>query len=57
LSSFLGEVLDDAGGGDVDHDLVCGRRRQLVHLEDLDGLATCRDPGHSHPVRHTLVAS
>src|SRR6266511_3821190 len=47
----------DAGGGDVDQDLVFGRRRQLVHLEDLDGLAECCDPGRSHPVRRTLLAS
>src|SRR4051812_42536667 len=47
----------DAGGGDVEQDLVCGRRRQLVHLEDLHALAACRDPGHSHPDRHTLVTS
>jgi hypothetical protein len=47
----------DAGGDDVDEDLACGRRRQLVHLEDLDGLAECCDPGCSHPVRRTLLAS
>src|SRR5215218_1743618 len=29
----------DAGGDDVDEDLVSGRCRRLVHLEDLDGLA------------------
>jgi hypothetical protein len=46
----------DAGGDDVDEDLVSGRRRRLVHLEDLDGLAECRDPGRSHPVRRTLLA-
>jgi hypothetical protein len=38
----------DAGGEDVDQDLVCGRRRRLVHLEDLDWLAECPDPGRSH---------
>jgi hypothetical protein len=32
-------------------------RRQLVHLEDLDGLAECCDPGRSHRVGRTLVAS
>ena len=47
----------DAGGGDVDQDLVCARRRQLVHLKDLDGLPECRDPGRLHPVRRTLLAS
>jgi len=47
----------DAGSGDVEQDLVCGRGHQLVHLEDLDGLAARGDPGHSHPVRHTLMAS
>src|SRR5215218_11442495 len=47
----------DAGGNDVDEDLACGRPRQLVHLEDLDGLAECCDPGRSHPVRRTLLAS
>src|SRR5947208_3897341 len=47
----------DAGGDDVDEDLAGGRRRQLVHLEDLDGLAECCDPGRSHPVRRTLLAS
>jgi hypothetical protein len=47
----------DAGGGDVDQDLVCGRRRQLVHLKDLDGLAECCDPGRSHPAPRTLLAS
>jgi hypothetical protein len=44
-------------GDDVDEDLACGRRRQLVHLEDLDGLTECCDPGRSHPVRRTLLAS
>jgi hypothetical protein len=34
----------DPGGGDVEQDLVCGTRRQFVHLEDLDGLAACRVP-------------
>ena len=29
----------NARGGDVDQDLVCARRRQLVQLKDLDGLA------------------
>src|SRR6266511_133049 len=47
----------DAGGGDVDQDLVFGRRRQLVHLKDLDGLAECSDPGRSHPAARTLLAS
>jgi hypothetical protein len=47
----------NASGGDVDQDLVCARRRQLVHLKDLDGLAECSDPGRSHPVRRTLLAS
>src|SRR4051812_40152700 len=47
----------DAGGNDVDEDLACGRRRKLVHLEDLDGLPECRDPSRSHPVRRTLLAS
>src|SRR5439155_1822143 len=42
---------------DVDEDLACGRRCQLAHLEDLDGLAECCDPGRSHPVRLTLLAS
>src|SRR3954453_22687762 len=46
----------DAGGDDVDEDLACARRRQLVHLKDLDGLAECSDPGRSHPVRRTLLA-
>jgi len=41
----------DPGGRDVEQDLVWGRRRQLVHLKDLDRLASCRDPGHSHPVQ------
>jgi hypothetical protein len=47
----------DAGGCDVDQDLVGGRRRQLVHLKDLDRLAECCDPSRSHPVRRTLLAS
>src|SRR5438270_1660385 len=47
----------DPGGNDVDEDLACRRRRKLVHLEDLDGLAECCDPGRSHPVRRTLLAS
>jgi hypothetical protein len=47
----------DAGGNDVDEDLVCGRRRKIVHLEDLDGLAECCDPSRSHRVRPTLLAS
>src|SRR4029450_1871584 len=47
----------DAGGGDVDEDFACGRRRQLVYLEDLDGLAECCDSGRSHPVRCSLLAS
>src|SRR5438034_11732100 len=47
----------NASGGDVDQDLVCARRRKLVHLKDLDGLAECSDPGRSHPVRRTLLAS
>src|SRR5436190_562919 len=47
----------NASGGDVDQDLVCARRRQLVHLKDLDGLAECSDPGRSHPGRRTLLAS
>ena len=34
---------------DVDQDLACGWRRRLVHLEELDGLAECCDPGRSHP--------
>ena len=38
----------DACGGDVDQDLVCGRRLRLVHVEDLDGLAERCDPGRSH---------
>src|SRR5438045_3059893 len=43
----------DAGGDDVDEDLVSGRRRRLVDLEHLDGLAKCFDPGHSlAPRRH-----
>ena len=29
----------------------------LVQLEDLDGLAECCDPGRSHTVRRTLLAS
>jgi hypothetical protein len=41
----------DAGGDDVDQDLACAGRRRLVHLEDLDGLAECSDPGYSHSVR------
>jgi hypothetical protein len=47
----------DPGGRDVEQDLACDRRRQLVHLEDLDGLAECRDPGNSHPVQRTLLTS
>jgi hypothetical protein len=47
----------DAGGDDVDQDLACGRRHRLVHLEDLDRFAECCDPGRSHPVRRTLLAS
>src|SRR4051794_24936757 len=47
----------DAGGDDVDEDLACCRRRQLVYLEDLDGVAECCDPGRSHRVRLTLLAS
>jgi hypothetical protein len=46
----------NASGGNVDQDLVCARRRQLVHLKDLDGLPECCDPGSSHPVRRTLLA-
>src|SRR2546421_11914585 len=46
----------DAGGDDVDEHLAWSRRRRLVHLEDLDGLAECCDPGRSHPVRRTLPA-
>jgi hypothetical protein len=43
----------DARGDDVDQNLVSGRCRRLVHLEDLDGLAKCFDPGHSlAPRRH-----
>src|SRR3954466_6741754 len=38
----------DAGGDDVDQDLACGRRRRLVHLEDLDRLAECCDPSRAH---------
>jgi len=34
----------DAGGDDVDEDIACCGRRQLVHLEDLDGLAECCVP-------------
>src|SRR3954447_26193671 len=49
--------VTDAGGDDVDQDLACCRRRQLIHLEDLDRLAECCDPGRSHPVRRTLLAS
>src|SRR5207244_147271 len=45
----------DSGSRDVEQDLVWGRRRQLVHIEDLDGLASCRDPGHSHPVQRSAV--
>jgi hypothetical protein len=41
----------DAGGDDVDEDIACCRRCQLVHLEELDGLAECCDPGYSHSVR------
>ena len=40
----------DAGSDDVDQDLACGRRRQLVHLEELDGLTERSDPGRSHQV-------
>ena len=47
----------DARRNDLDEDLACGRRRKLVHLEDLDGLAERCDPSHSHPVRRTLLAS
>ena len=52
----------DAGCGDVDQDLAFGRRRRLVHLEDLTGLAACPDPGNSHlkggqPVRATSTSS
>src|SRR5438477_12735885 len=47
----------DAGGDDVDEDLACGRRRKLVQLDNLDGLAECCDPSRSHPVRRTLLAS
>src|SRR5262245_34981533 len=49
--------IADAGGGDVDQDLAFGRRPRLVHLEDLDGLAECGDPGRSHPVPRTLLMS
>ena len=38
----------DAGGDNVDEDLACRRRSRLVHLEDLDGLAECCDPGRAH---------
>jgi hypothetical protein len=31
----------DASGDDVDEDLACRRRRQFVHLKDLDRLAAC----------------
>src|SRR4051794_29866646 len=41
----------DAGGCDVDEDLLGGRRRKLVHLKDLDWLAECCDPSRSHPAR------
>src|SRR5919197_1557821 len=46
----------DTGRDDVDQDLAWSRCRRLVHLEDLDGLAECCDPGHPHPVRRTLLA-
>jgi hypothetical protein len=39
--------VTDAGGGDVDQDLVRSGRRRLVDLEDLDGLAERGDPGRS----------
>ena len=43
----------DTGGDDVDDDLVSGRRRRLVHLEDLDEAAECFHPSHSLvPRRH-----
>jgi hypothetical protein len=41
----------DAGDGDVEQEVACGRRRQLVHLEDLDGLAACRDFTVTLPTR------
>jgi hypothetical protein len=47
----------NAGGHNVDENFISGRRGQFVHLEDLDGLAECCDPSHSHPVRPTLLAS
>jgi hypothetical protein len=47
----------DTGGNDVDQNLACGRRRKLVHLEDLDRLAECRDSSRSHPVLRTLLVS
>src|SRR5436190_21478846 len=40
--------IADPGGDDVDQDLVSGRRRLLVHVENLDGLAKRPDPGDSH---------
>ncbi len=53
-ATALEYVSDDSGGTiDVDEDLVSGKCRRLVHLEDLDGLAECFDPGHSlAPWRH-----
>src|SRR5262249_25498121 len=44
----------DPGGGDLDQDLARGRRSRLVHIEDLDRLTECCDPGRTHPVRRTL---
>src|SRR3954454_5265609 len=48
----------DARGHDVDEYLVGGRRRRLIHLEDLNGLAERFDPGHPlGPRRHGLVVA
>jgi hypothetical protein len=43
--------IADPGRDDVDQDLVCCRRRQLVQLEDLDRSTECLDPSESHPRR------
>jgi len=46
----------DTGSDDLDQHLVCGKRRRLGHLEDLDGLAERCDPGHPHPLQRTVLA-